>query len=441
MEKPQFFDDIPQCFESECAALGSLLLEPERMADVVMKLEADDFYDPQNRSIYCAMVKCFNEGKAMDILTIKSYSGSATAGYIAGLQDGVASASALPRHEGVLKDKHWLRRVLAEIHTIRHFVAASSQSDTSDQIERSLAKLLSDNEKQCGEVSIKTAVRDALTSIEAIMAGGGKMGVPTGFRALDKLTSGLRAGDYWIIAGRPSMGKTSLAMNIVEHAACDKNIPVGILSMEMTADSLIMRMLAARAKISTEVIRTGSLTMADVSKLALVAAPMAKAPIYIDQTPALSEAQMVTRARRMTAKHGIKLLVVDYIQLAHAKVGQRDQRYREVALISGALKQIAKENNIAVLALSQLSRDVEQSGRPPRLSDLRESGSLEQDADLVGLLHNPKSNDDSDETLVHLIVAKHRNGRTGIVELDFDAALTKFKDHVESVPENYLDKE
>ena len=238
------------------------------------------------------------------------------------------------------------------------------------------------------------------------------------------MTTGMRDGDYWVLAARPSVGKTALAMNICEHMAVEHDIPVGVLSMEMTAASLAERMVSGRARVNTRYI-----TKRDMGALVKAAAVIANAPIFIDQTPSLSATDMRARARRMHSTHGIRMLAVDYLQLAHANA---DSRVQEVSKISSTLKAIAKELGIPVLCLSQLNRGVEQrEAGKPRLSDLRDSGAIEQDADLVALLHRPSS-DNAMPIKMELNVAKQRNGPVGVVELDFYPDETRFTPHLPS---------
>jgi replicative DNA helicase len=408
------------------AVLGCIMLKPELVATVAGDLTDEAFHDLRNRNIYTAMVGLLRAGDPISELSVKNFVGDdASVGglsYLTGLSDATPSFKSFEYFVGILKEKEWLRQVQKSTHNIQRLISSANSEAVSEEIEKSLSRLLAcGGGDEGGEVGIRDAVDASIASMEAAMSNDGSLGVPTGFPALNHLTSGLRAGDYWIIAGRPSMGKTSLAMNIAEYAAIEKGVPVGILSMEMTAESLATRMISGRARVDSTTIRDGRFTRQEIGKLTVAAAPIAKAPIFIDQTPSLTDTQIVSRARRMKAQHGIKLLVVDYIQLAHARVGNREQRWREVAIISASLKQAAKENSIAVLALSQLSRDVEQSGRAPRLSDLRESGSLEQDADVVGLLHRPSGDEHT-----QLIIAKQRNGRTGAIDMEFIPNETRF---------------
>jgi replicative DNA helicase len=261
--------------------------------------------------------------------------------------------------------------------------------------------------------------------------------VGTGFIDLDRMTTGMHGGEMVVIAARPSMGKTSLAMNIVEHVSLELGLPVGVFSLEMTAESLVLRMLCCKARVNLRNAREGFFTERDFPRLTQVAGKLSRAPLFIDDTPGLSILQLRAKARRMHVHHGIKLLVVDYLQLLHS-TGRRAQenRQQEIAEISSGIKALAKELNIPVIVLAQLNRDVEKRPKAtPMLSDLRESGAIEQDADLVGLLYKPKaeSEDDqapveeSDGLPVNLLIAKQRNGPTGDVNLTFLKSYTRFE--------------
>jgi len=424
---------IPASEEAERAVLGCIFNEPGLISRVAGELPLEAFHDLRHRNTYAAMCDLFDAGNPVSEIGVREQVGSddSVGGlvYMAGLTDSAPSSHSFDYFTELLTKKVWLRSVQDSTRNIQRLIDSSHTEDVSSEIEKSLSSLLSHGGgDEGGEVGIKDAVSASIASMERAISNDGSLGVPTGFPALNHLTAGLRAGDYWIIAARPSMGKTSLAMNIAEYAAVEKGIPVGILSMEMTAESLATRMISGRARVDAGTIRDGRFNAGEIKKITVAAAPISKAPIFIDQTPSLTDTQILSRARRMRTQHGIRLLIVDYIQLAHARVGNRDQRWREVAIISASLKRAAKENDIAVLALSQLSRDVEQAGREPRLSDLRESGSLEQDADVVGLLHRPSP--EKDMNFVHLRIAKQRNGRVGIVELDFVPNETRFVQHL-----------
>jgi replicative DNA helicase len=282
--------------------------------------------------------------------------------------------------------------------------------------------------------SIKALVSQAIVQIERYHENKGLLtGISSSFADLDKMTSGFQPGDMIVIAARPSMGKTSLAMNIAEHVAIDQKLPVGIFSLEMTADSLVLRMLCSRAKVNLRKIRDGFFTERDFPKLTRTAGKLASSPLFIDDTAGLSILQLRAKARRMWQQHGIKLIVIDYLQLLHSTSRQADNRQQEIADISRGVKGLAKELNVPVIVLSQLNRELEKDkNRKPRLSDLRESGAIEQDADLVALLYKAGGDEDEETpeqegVALKLLIAKQRNGPTGDIDLTFLKPYTRFE--------------
>jgi replicative DNA helicase len=342
---------------------------------------------------------------------------------LAGLPDLTPSTVALPHYVATVAKKSRLRQIVTGVRGIISQINAQEGDDDAllESAGQTLLSLLQANSGQGGEVVLTDVVRRAIGEIEqAHSSDGSCTGVSSGFPSLDRLTSGFHRGDMFVLAARPSMGKTSLAMSIAEHVALDLKIPVGVFSLEMTAVSLIKRLLSSRTGIDGHDLLTGSLKKQDIHSLATSSASLIRAPLFIDESPRLTVAGFSSRARRMVARHKAKLIVVDYLQLMSAKA---DNRVQEVTKISNGLKSVAKECDVPLLVLSQLSRSAEQQGRPPRLSDLRDSGSIEQDADVVAMLHRPDASSD----LIEVMVQKHRNGPTGIVELEFDKAHTRFK--------------
>jgi replicative DNA helicase len=313
-----------------------------------------------------------------------------------------------------------------------------------DEVERDVLRISEERHEEAAH-TIKELVRRAINTIEDFHQRQGQLtGLSTGFPDLDRMTSGLHGGEMIVVAARPSMGKTSLAMNIAESVAIDHQLPAGVFSLEMTSESLVLRMLCSRARVNLRDVREGFLAERDFPKLTGAASKLAGAPLFIDDTPGLSILQLRARARRMWQQYGIKLFVIDYLQLLHSTARRADQnRQQEIADISSGVKALAKELNVPVVVLSQLNREVERDkSRKPRLSDLRESGAIEQDADLVGLLYkadpdNPKraaGGDDDDEAAVeldavpvNLLIAKQRNGPTGDVHLTFLRSYTRFE--------------
>src|SRR5437870_2507073 len=306
-----------------------------------------------------------------------------------------------------------------------------------DEVERDILRI-SEARVESSAITMKDLVHSAISTIESFHQRQGLLtGVGTGFVDLDKMTSGFHEGEMIVIAARPSMGKTSLAMNIAEHVAIDLRLPVGVFSLEMTAESLVLRMLCSRSRVNLRNIRDGFLAERDFPKLTGSAGKLANAPLFIDDLAGLSILQLRAKAPRMTQQFGIKLFVIDYLQLLHSTSRRAENRQQEIADISSGIKALAKELEVPVMVLSQLNREIErEKGRPPRLSDLRESGAIEQDADVVGLLYKPKAGDDDDAggpaaegdaVPVNLLLAKQRNGPTGDVNLTFLKSYTRFE--------------
>jgi replicative DNA helicase len=305
-----------------------------------------------------------------------------------------------------------------------------------DEVERDILRI-SESRVQGHTNAIKDLVKKAINTIEDFHKQQGMLtGVGTGFTDFDKMTSGLHAGEMIVIAARPSMGKTSLAMNIAEHVSIEQRLPVGVFSLEMTSESLVLRMLCSRSRVNLRNVRDGFLAERDFPKLTGAAGKLANAPLFIDDSSSLSILQFRAKARRMFQQFGIKLFVVDYLQLLHSTARRAENRQQEISDISSGIKSLAKELKVPIIVLSQLNRELErEKNRKPRLSDLRESGAIEQDADVVGLLYKPSSEDEEAVTSadeqeaepVNLLIAKQRNGPTGEVELTFLKSYTRFE--------------
>jgi replicative DNA helicase len=358
--------------------------------------------------------------------------------YLSSLQDTVPSAANLSYYLDIVHEKSALRKM---IRTCSDIVARAYENEGEvdalmDEAERDILRI-SESRVQGTTKTIKDLVKSAITTIEDYHQRQGMLtGIATGFGDFDKMTSGLHPGEMIVIAARPSMGKTSLAMNIAEHVCIDQRLPVGVFSLEMTSESLVLRMLCSRSRVNLRNVRDGFLAERDFPKLTGAASKMATCPLHIDDTAGLSILQLRARARRMHQQHGIKLLVIDYLQLLHSTARRaQESRQQEIADISNGVKALAKELEIPVIVLAQLNRELEKDkNRKPRLSDLRESGSIEQDADLVGLLYKPSveddeggGNEDSDTRPVNLLIAKQRNGPTGDVHLTFLNSITRFE--------------
>jgi replicative DNA helicase len=335
----------------------------------------------------------------------------------------------------VVKEKYVLRKM---IHVCTDVVSRvyNHEGDIDslvDGVERDILTISASRvEGQSG--GIKDLVKKAINQIEDFHQNQGALnGVGTGFKDFDKMTSGLHPGEMIVIAARPSMGKTSLAMNIAEHVALEQKLPVGVFSLEMTAESLVLRMLCSRARVNVRNVRDGFLAERDFPRITGAAGKLQSAPLYIDDSSGLSIIQLRAKARRMAQQYDIKLFVIDYLQLLHSTARRAENRQQEIADISSGVKSLAKELNVPVIVLSQLNRELEKDkNRKPRMSDLRESGSIEQDADVVGLLYKPVKEDEEpmeeqDAMPVNLTIAKQRNGPTGDVNLTFLKQFTRFE--------------
>jgi replicative DNA helicase len=395
------------------------MLDPVRLGEFLHKIDANDFYDQRHANLFQVMLNQYKSGKPIDPTAlhtaIKDLDTVGGIAYVCQIQDTTTTASNISYYADVLKRKRVLREFNRAAYSIRNTLqGAESDEQALEDIQKLVRDVLDKGQvDEGGEVSAKDAVYEAIAEVEAAFGCTGQcVGVPTGFASLDLRLGGLHDGEMVVLAARPSMGKTSLAMNIVEHAALNEKLPVGVFSLEMTATSLMKRAMAGRSQVDSIKLRDGNLTADDLKKLTAASAKLAMAPIYIIEKSCISTHEFRNHARRMKSAHDIKLLVVDYIQLMSHKA---DSRTQEITKISNTMKGTAKELGIPVLALSQLSRASEQQDRPPRLSDLRESGAIEQDADVVAFLSQPEKN----SRITDVMIAKNRNGPVGSTELEF----------------------
>jgi replicative DNA helicase len=358
--------------------------------------------------------------------------------YLSQLQDSVPSAANLSYYIDIVREKFLLRKMISVCTEVvgRVYDHEGEVDVLLDEVERDVLRI-SESRVQGGVLTTRDLVGKAIGTIENFFSRKGALsGISTGFPDLDRMTDGLHPAEMIVIAARPSMGKTSLAMNIAEHAAIEEKLPVAVFSLEMSAESLVLRMMCSLARVNLRSIRDGFMSEADFPKLTNAAGKLANSKLYIDDTAGLSILQLRARARRLSQQHGIKLFVIDYLQLLHS-TGRRsqDNRQQEIADISSGIKALAKELKVPVIVLAQLNREIEKDkSRKPRMSDLRESGSIEQDADLVGLLYKPDAGDEEadgpaegDGVPVNLLVAKQRNGPTGDVNLTFLKPYTRFE--------------
>ena len=439
----------PHSIEAERGVLGCVLLSPGDCLGVCIekfKSGPELFYDLRHRHIYELLVEMYDHREAIDLLTVQQRLKDrnqleAVGGlvYLSGLPDAVPSAANLSYYADIIREKHLLRRMIQTCtEVVGQVYEYEGEVDALlDEVERDVLRI-SEERVEEQTTTIKELVKNAISTIENFHQRQGMLtGLATGFPDLDKMTSGLHGGEMIVIAARPSMGKTSLAMNIAEHIALEERLPVGVFSLEMTAESLVLRMLCSRSRVNLRNIRDGFLAERDFPKLTGSAGKLAGAPLFIDDTAGLSILQLRAKARRMTQQYGIKLFVIDYLQLLHSTSRRAENRQQEIADISNGIKALAKELKVPMIVLSQLNRELEKDkNRKPRLSDLRESGAIEQDADLVALLYKPSSGDDDDSDKtgveqdavpVNLLIAKQRNGPTGDVALTFLKAYTRFE--------------
>jgi replicative DNA helicase len=434
----------PQDLEAEMSVLGALMLDGNVMMQVADILNPEDFYRENHGLIYGTMCDLFGQHAPIDVLSVasrlKEKQQLETIGgnsYLTELVNGVPSASNAKHYAEIIRKKSILRRLIEAANHINQlgFQEEEDLDYLLDEAERKIFNIARLSYRQ-NFLNIKIALDDAWERLEKFHKTENTLrGVPTGFLDLDQCLSGLQKSDFIILAGRPSFGKTSLALDIARHAACECNIPVGIFSLEMSSQQLVDRLLAAEAQVDSWNLRTGKLKdKDDFSRLQEALGRLSKAPLYIEDVPSLNVLQMRAMARRLQSdveherKNGLGLLIIDYIQLLTPR-HEIDNPVQQMTEISRSLKALARELNIPILALSQLSRAVEQRNPPiPRLSDLRESGAIEQDADVVMFIHREdKYKDNSDrKNVAEIHIAKHRNGPTGMVTLYFHPTKASF---------------
>ncbi|HTI72291.1 MAG TPA: replicative DNA helicase [Candidatus Limnocylindria bacterium] len=440
----------PHSIEAEKGVIGCLLLAPNEGLGFILERSrnaGDVFYDLRHKAIFETLVVMYDSKAPIDLITLgqklrdtNQLEGVGGLVYLSALMDAVPSAANLAYYLDIVREKYVMRKLLSTCtETIGRIYEHQGELDPLlDQAERDILQIGQEREGNAVR-PMKDLVHSAIDVIQSFHErAGGLTGISSGFVDLDKMTSGLHAGEMVVIAARPSMGKTSLAMNIAEHVAIEQKLPVGVFSLEMTADSLVQRMLCSLARVNGKAVRDGFMSEGDFRKLTTAASKLSKAPLYVDDTSGLSILQLRARARRMWQQHGIKLFVIDYLQLLNSTSRKAsDNRQQEVSEISGGIKGLAKELSLPIVVLCQLNREFEkEKNRKPRLSDLRESGAIEQDADLVGLLYKPQVEEDEEEAQpegagggipVNLLIAKQRNGPTGDINLTFLKSYTRYE--------------
>lgn len=423
---------LPQNIEAEQAVLGAILLESTVINQVMEILIAEDFYKDAHRKIFNAMIDLDKDNKPIDLLTLFDHLKSrgnlleevGESSYLTYLTELVPTTENVNYYAKLVKEKSIIRNLVTAATDIAHR-GNDENVDLDEYIDRAEHTILdiAQNKIKPSFYDSKELAVKALEIIEQLHARKELItGIPTGFEKLDYLTSGLQAADLVIVAARPGLGKTSISLNIAAHAAMEHDKAIGIFSLEMTKEQLMLRMLSNKSKVNYSSIRSGYIKDDDLEKLVYAADELGQAKIYIDDTPAISVLEIRAKARRQQRDKGLDMIIVDYLQLMRGS-RRSESREREIAEISGSLKALAKELSIPVIAISQLSRQTEsRSDRRPQLADLRESGAIEQDADLVLFIHRAdvyRKDPEEKDGIAELIIGKQRNGPTGTVKLAF----------------------
>jgi len=437
MSEPLLDRVPPQNIEAERSTLGAMFLEKEAIYRAMEVIKPEDFYKEVHGLIYQVVLDLSNKGEPVDLVTVTEELRQRNAlekvggiSYLTGLANTVPTAAHVEYYARIIEEKALLRNL---IHAATEIVAMGyeGQNEVENILDEAEKRIFSIANRRTGRsiVNLKNILIEAFEQIEKLYESHGAVtGVPTGFSDLDRFTAGLQPSDLIILAARPSMGKTTFALNIAENAAAHLKIPVAVFSLEMSKEQLAMKLLCAEAGVDNQRIRTGNLTEEDWPRLSHALGRLSEAKMFIDDSPNVSALEIRAKTRRIQAEHGLGLIVIDYLQLMQSR-GRTESRQQEVSEISRSLKALARELSVPVIALSQLSRAVEQrQNKRPSLADLRESGSLEQDADLVCFLYREDYYEPETERkgITELNIAKHRNGPIGTVDLLFQKEFSKF---------------
>src|SRR5437762_8365092 len=443
----------PHSLEAEQGVLGSMLIAPQDVIpECVEKIKEEYFYVTAHQTVFRVLVEQWSAGQAIDLITFtqtlrdqRVFDTIGGASFVTSLFTFVPTAANVEYYLEFVRDKYVLRQIIITCTegVRRAYEEQGEVGPLLDEDEHNIFNIGDDRFKS-QLLTMKEQVMGALESIEKLYERrGGITGLSTGFIELDRLTSGLHPAEMVVIAGRPSMGKTALAMNMAEHVAVNQRKPVAVFSLEMSSQQLVQRMLCSRARVNLQRVRDGFLGERDFRSLTAAASKLADAKIFIDDSPSLEILELRAKARRLKAQQNVELVLIDYLQLLRSATRRaKENRQLEISEISAGLKALAKELNIPVIVVAQLNRQPEaRSGGKPRLSDLRESGSIEQDADLVGLLVRPEIDDEDEEARAEkageaeLIIAKQRNGPVGEIPLTFLKEFTRFEDRARNVKE------
>jgi len=438
----------PQNIEAEQAVLGTILLQDKALLKIVELLKADDFYRDAHKTIFAAMLTLFEKREPHDLITVtgllsdqKKLEHIGGAAYLASLTDIIPFAGTLVHHAHIIRKKSILRRLIQTTSEVaaRCYDAQDDIENLVEEAEKTIFEIAHSNKGQ-GFIPMSTIVPKAFDRITKLFDKQEHItGVATGYEELDRITAGLQPAEMIILAARPSMGKTALAMNIVQQAAVfGSKVTVAVFSLEMSTESLALRMLCSLGRIDSQRIRTGKLLENDWPKLTRATGMLADAPIFIDDTPGLTALEMRAKARRLKSENNLGLIVVDYLQLMQGKTNS-ENRTQEISDISRSLKAMAKELNVPVLALSQLNRSLEnRTDKRPQLADLRESGAIEQDADVIMFIYRDevynRAEDNPNRGMAEIIIAKQRNGPTGTIKMTFLGEYTTFENYTSRPP-------
>ena len=437
----------PQNIEAEQAVLGTILLQDKALLKVVEIIGPEDFYRDSHKTIFRAMLTLFEKREPHDLITVTGLLSDQNkleavggAAYLAALTDVIPFTGTLVHHARIIRQKSILRKLIQTTSEVaaRCYQAQDDIETLLDDAEKTIFEIAQSRKGQ-GFEPMSTIVPKAFDRVTRLFDRQEHItGVATGYEELDRMTAGLQPADLIILAGRPSMGKTALAMNMVQHASLIDKVPVAVFSLEMSMEQLALRMLCSVGRIDSQRIRTGRLRENDWPRLTRATGMLSESPIYIDDTAAITVLEMRAKARRLKSEHAIGLVVVDYLQLMQGRANV-ENRAQEISEISRALKAMAKELDVPVLALSQLNRSLEsRTDKRPQLSDLRESGAIEQDADVIMFIYRDeiynKSEDNPNRGIAEIIVGKQRNGPTGVVKLTFLAEYTLFENYTSMQP-------
>lgn len=429
--------------EAEQSVLGGLMLDNNFMDEVISIVTSEDFYRSAHKSIFRAICALGEGSEPVDVVTVAEWlentaelEGVGGLSYIGSLAQNTPNTGNVVAYARIVRERAILRRLITAANKIveqSYNPEGKSPADVLDRAEQAIFEIAErDIRKVGGFTPLKGLLKETIDQVEKLYATKNPVtGTATGFTDLDNMTAGLQPADLIVVAGRPSMGKTALAMNFVEHAAIDQSIPVAFFSMEMPGSQLAMRLLASLSRVNAQRLRTGKLHDDDWPRLTSTLSMLSERPIYIDDTPALSPLEIRTRARRLHREHGLGMIVIDYLQLMQSAEGS-ENRATEISAITRSLKILAKELHVPVVALSQLNRSLEaRPNKRPVMSDLRESGAIEQDADVIFFIYRDEvyNEDSADRGLAEIIVGKQRNGPVGTVRLTFLGEYTRFENY------------